>query len=120
MAEWIGVDLDGTLAKYTDWQEDGGIGEPIQPMIDRVKDWLKNGQEVRIMTARANANVIHPEEKLSGEEFVRYQITIIEEWCKKHIGTTLPITCEKDYQMLELWDDRCRQVKFNTGETYEV
>lgn len=76
MTEWIGVDLDGTLAKFTEWQEDGGIGEPIQPMIDRVKDWLKNGQEVRIMTARANAKVIHPSGFMKPLEPCNWQMSI--------------------------------------------
>lgn len=33
---WIGVDLDGTFAKYHMTPEtwDGSIGEPIQPMLD--------------------------------------------------------------------------------------
>jgi hypothetical protein len=41
----------------------------------------------------------------------------IEAWCIKHIGQSLPITCQKDYGMIELWDDRCVQVIPNTGRT---
>ena len=37
---WIGVDLDGTLAEYLGWQGMGHIGEPIAPMVERVKAWL--------------------------------------------------------------------------------
>jgi hypothetical protein len=36
-------------------------------------------------------------------------------WCKEHLGVELPVTCTKDYQMVELWDDRCVQVLFNSG-----
>jgi hypothetical protein len=43
---------------------------------------------------------------------VRYWI---EKWCIEHIGKSLTITCEKDYAMVELWDDRCVQVVANTG-----
>ena len=47
---WIGVDLDGTLAKYGIW--DGSIGEPIPLMVERVKIWIALGVEVKIFTAR--------------------------------------------------------------------
>lgn len=33
-----------------------------------------------------------------------------------HIGRVLPITNIKDYQMIELWDDRAVQVIPNTGQ----
>src|SRR5260370_1562028 len=49
---WIGTDLDGTLAKYSGWSED--IGEPIGPMISKVKRWLAEGKEGRILTARGS------------------------------------------------------------------
>ena len=52
MRGWIGVDLDGTLAEYHGWN--GSIGKPIAPMVDRVKRWLAEGVEVRIMTARVS------------------------------------------------------------------
>lgn len=96
---WIGVDLDGTLAKY------GGmhgpdIGEPIMPMVNRVLDWLNAGQEVRIFTARAcEPSFIPP----------------IKEWCVKHLGREIPVTNQKDFSMISLYDDRAIQVEFNTG-----
>lgn len=31
------------------------------------------------------------------------------------LGRVLIITNEKDYGMIELWDDRCVQVEINTG-----
>lgn len=49
---WIGVDLDGTLAKYGERQWPDHIGEPIAPMVERIKQWLKQGVEVKIFTAR--------------------------------------------------------------------
>ena len=48
---WIGVDLDGTLAFYQGWNE-GKIGDPVPVMLARVKGWLAEGVEVRIVTAR--------------------------------------------------------------------
>ena len=97
---WIGVDLDGTLAEYGGWQGPDHIGEPIERMLRRVKFWLFQGQEVRIFTARASV----PE-----------QIPPVEAWCEKHLGQKLQVTNQKDFGMIELWDDRAVQVEFNTG-----
>ena len=46
---WIAVDFDGTLAQY-----DGTLklGKPIPAMCERVKNWVAEGYEVRIFTAR--------------------------------------------------------------------
>lgn len=101
---WIGVDLDGTLAHYDGWVDDQHIGEPIPAMVDRVKRWLAEGYEVRIMTARAGHSNVRPETFMA-----------IEVWLKEHVGQVLPITTVKDFQMIELWDDRCVQVVQNTG-----
>ena len=102
---WIGVDLDGTLAEYhNDWKGIEHIGKPIPKMIERVKQWLKDGKNVKIMTARAYGE--------GRKDAVKY----IEDWCEKHIGQVLPVTTEKDYWMTELWDDRAVQVIPNTGE----
>lgn len=98
---WIGVDLDGTIAHYTDWLGIEHIGEPIELMLNRVKEWLSQGVEIKIFTARC----MTPE-----------AIPYIEAWCLKHIGQVLPVTNVKDFRMIELWDDRAVQVIINTGE----
>lgn len=103
MSGWIGVDLDGTLARYDGWQGETHIGEPIAEMVRRVKKWIAEGQEVRIFTARVS------------NKRLRFVKPFIEEWCHKHIGTVLPITCEKDYACIEIWDDRAVTVVHNTG-----
>lgn len=96
---WIGVDLDGTLAEYHGW--DGGkIGKPIIPMLNRVLDWCNAGIEVRIFTARASEPELIPQ---------------VVEWCKQYIGRELKVTCQKDFNMIELYDDRAIQVEHNTG-----
>lgn len=100
---WIGVDLDGTLATYDEWRGIEHIGEPVPAMLTRVQAWLASGIVVKIFTAR----VAQPQPNV---------IRHIEDWCEKHIGVRLPITCAKDYGMIELWDDRCVQVVPNTGE----
>jgi hypothetical protein len=100
MGGWIGVDLDGTLATYGGWKGPDDIGEPIAPMVERVKAWLAAGKEVRIFTARA---------------YLPEQIPPVKAWCLRHLGQELPVVNTKDLSMIELWDDRCVQVEINTG-----
>lgn len=106
MSGWIGVDLDGTLAKYDGWVSPAFIGEPIPAMVERVKAWLAEGKQVKIMTARVS--------KDQGEN-LELARRAIEQWCLKHIGQVLEVTNEKDFSMVELWDDRCVQVVPNVG-----
>lgn len=105
MRGWIAVDLDGTLAHYTGWQGAHHIGDPVPLMLERVKQWLAEGKDVRIFTARVSA---------TGPEGVRARL-LVENWCEKHLGRAIPVTNQKDYGMVELWDDRCVQVVANTG-----
>lgn len=109
---WIGVDLDGTLAIYDGWKGPTHIGAPIIAMVERVKKWIQDGYEVRIFTARVA--VPQPYEKGRFKEAVDARLAI-QEWAREHIGVELRVTCEKDYGMIELWDDRCVQVEANTG-----
>lgn len=109
---WIGVDLDGTLAVYEGW-DDGRIGEPVPLMLERVKRWLAEGYEVKIVTGRVGrpdaARVSNTPEKI---EEMRKKV---EDWTERHVGRRLQVTNEKDYDMLELWDDLVVQVEENTG-----
>lgn len=100
---WIGVDLDGTLAEYHGWSGVSNIGKPIEPMVQRIKAWLAAGRKVKIFTARVAS---------SDNSIAR---KFIEEWCQEVFGVVLPVTCQKDMSMIELWDDRAIQVIFNTG-----
>lgn len=113
MKGWIGVDLDGTLARYDGWKGPTHIGEPIPLMVMRVKQWLSEGTDVRIFTAR-----VHDLERnfdgSANDADVR--LKVIQDWCLECIGVVLPVTCKKDYGMIELWDDRAVQVVPNTGE----
>lgn len=107
LGAWVGVDLDGTLAHYDSWDH-GRIGAPIQPMVDRVKQWVASGIDVRIVTAR----VAGPEPERS------LHIAAIGAWCAEHLGFVVPATCQKDYGMIELWDDRAVAVEANTGRPF--
>ncbi|MCA6108123.1 hypothetical protein [Bradyrhizobium cenepequi] len=101
---WYAVDLDGTLAFYDHWRGVDHIGEPIQPMVDRVKIWLAMGKDVRIFTARVADEVEAPAARMA-----------IAAWCSQHIGKPLAVTCKKDRFMLQQWDDRAMQVIPNQG-----
>jgi hypothetical protein len=105
MNGWIGVDLDGTLAYYEagKWRGIEHIGEPIAPMVERVRRWVEEGREVRIFTARICED--------------RKRVTeVVHAWLHKQGLPSLAVTNEKDYGMIELWDDRAVQVKMNEGE----
>jgi len=70
-------------------------------MLQRVQRWIKMDIEVRIFTARAS---------------VDEHIPAVENWLEKNGLGGLKVTNQKDYKMLQLWDDRCVQVIPNTGE----
>ena len=99
--QWIGVDLDGTLAQAEPWRGFDYIGKPVPNMLKRVRVWIELGYKVKIVTARAQ----NPEEA----------IPPIKQWLTKHGLPDLEVTNCKDMDMIELWDDRCVQVVPNTG-----
>ena len=98
--EWIGVDLDGTLARYNGWEGIDHIGEPLLPMVTKIKEWIAAGKTVKIFTARA-----------SDPKSIPY----IKKWLKDNDMGDLEITNIKDHGMIELWDDRAVRVLQNTG-----
>lgn len=104
---WIGCDLDGTLAHYDPNVGIAAVGQPIGVMLARVKEWLARGIDVRIVTARVGHDLPESER--------REQTRMIREWCLKHLGVILGVTCCKDFGMVEIWDDRAVQVIPNTG-----
>lgn len=115
MAGWIGVDLDGTLATYPVPIDQ--IGEPIPLMVARVKEWHDDNIEVRIVTARVGMCLERNPDGIADDfEFASKQAILIEQWCIKHLGFALKVTASKDFNMLQLWDDRCIQVECNTGK----
>ena len=116
MSGWIGVDFDGTIAYYDGWKGPTELGDPIPAMIARVKQWLAEGREVRIFTARVGAcGLANKDGTADDQTFAAQQRAAIEKWCEKHVGIALPVTATKDFGMVELWDDRAVQVQPNTG-----
>lgn len=106
---WIGVDLDKTLAVYDN--DISKVGAPIKPMVDRVNRWIAEGKSVKIFTAR-----VYTVGDPIGNKKRDQQLQLIRDWCQEVFGKELPITCQKDPQMVELWDDRAVSVAPNTGE----
>jgi lipopolysaccharide/colanic/teichoic acid biosynthesis glycosyltransferase len=102
---WIGVDLDGTLAEYHGRISIDHIGAPVPAMVERVKAWLEEGIEVRIFTAR----VSHPTRR-------REAARVIGDWCERQGLPRLRTTNAKDFDMIELWDDRAVRVETNSGK----
>ena len=103
--EWIGIDLDGTLAHYDEWRGIEHIGKPIQPMIEFVKKLLAKGNKLKIFTARA--------ENLEATSY-------IHSWLIEHGLPHLDVTNIKDLAMTMLYDDRCRQVITNSGKILPI
>ena len=97
---WVGVDLDGTLAEAGRWLSMSHIGPPVPLMMRRVKAWLEKGIRIKIVTARAGN-----EEGLAATK----------KWLSENGLPDLEVTDKKDFDMIELWDDRAIQVVHNTG-----
>jgi hypothetical protein len=97
---WIGFDLDGTLSRTDNpghFEPPYPIGEPIAEMVCVVRALAEAGVQVKIFTARAcePANV-----------------SIVKEWARKHGLGDLPVTHQKDYDLLRFYDDRAIQVRW--------
>lgn len=97
---WIGVDLDGTLVEYHGYVDEYTFGAPISEMVERVKQWLAEGTQVKIFTARAS---------------IPSHIPPIQDMLERIGLPRLEVTNEKDYKTMEIWDDRCVQVVPNKG-----
>jgi len=78
-------------------------------MVDRIKAWLADGWEVRIFTARVSA----------GSDDFGYTANnfkvFLRLWLDDAGLPDLKATNVKDFQMVELWDDRAVTVEPNTG-----
>lgn len=103
---WIGFDLDGTLATYDGWKGIEHIGEPVAPMVERLKEYITLGIPVKILTARVSGgNALN----------VRTARRVIQDWLEAHGMPRLEVTSVKDYGMVMLFDDRAIAVERNTG-----
>lgn len=121
---WYGFDLDGTLAKYDKWEGIDRIGEPVKPMVDLIRKMHDEGKVVKILTARIAPHKL--EDGTVGESYITvpdgedgvtrtYAHQFINDWCHFNLGFIPEIVYQKDHLMLELYDDRVKQVVPNEG-----
>lgn len=129
---WYGFDLDGTLAKYDGWKGIDHIGEPVKPMVDLIKRMHDEGKVVKVMTARV-APKEKPEVKpnpylenhwvIESPDDMPWAVhaeawtprEFIQDWCYRFLGFVPDIVYQKDHLMIELYDDRVKQVVPNEG-----
>lgn len=112
----IDVDFDGTLHDRSVPVDSDGLGPPVPEMLERIRMWLGNGMTVHCFTARVSKAPVRGETKAKRIQYVQKQRRILDGWFKKHLGRTIPLTCEKDAHTYELWDDRGVCVERNTGQ----
>jgi len=91
VAQWVGFDLDGTLAEYDGWQGPEHIGAPIPEGLALLQDEMDNGFEIRIFTSRAD----DPK-----------NIPYVQQWCLENIGRVLEVTNVKDPDCVRIYDDK--------------
>ena len=97
---WVGVDFDGTLAQSGHDSGPEDVGLPIEPMVRRVRKWIRDGRDVRLLTARKPSPTLR-------------------RWMREHLGAILPITNKKDHDMQFLVDDRAVHAERDTGKINE-
>lgn len=125
---WIGFDLDGTLAKYDGWHGIDHIGEPVKPMVELIQKLHYQGRRVKILTARIAPRSL--EDGTVGEQYItvpngdggacrQYASQYIRDWCHFNLGFVPEIVYAKDHLMIDLYDDRVKQVEPNTGLVIE-
>jgi len=123
---WIGIDLDGTLARYPP-EGDACIGTPVTEMIARVVKWRQAGWTVKIVTARIAPPIGHSEKLTLIADITKWWQEALIHYLQSNAAETLngaeaakliqplPVTHCKDLGLLVLYDDRCVQVEENTG-----
>lgn len=113
---WIGVDWDRTLVEYS--TDPNGYnpfkhGDPLFPMVARIKDWLSVGKNVKIFSARASG---FPDT----EEGRALKLKVIESMQDHMVNAMglprLQVTCEKDYLCEAIYDDIAISMIPNTGQ----
>ena len=139
---WYGFDLDGTLAKYNGWEGLDHIGAPVAPMVKLIRQMHDEDKVVKIVTARVAPRLCgethaqgcrcgHCEEEAGKPPVMQEQYLVeldkdgmtvkrrasdyIRDWCQHYLGFIPEIVYQKDHLMIELYDDRVKQVVPNEG-----
>jgi hypothetical protein len=101
--DWVGVDLDGTLARTDNpghFAPPYPLGEPVLSMLEMVKSLLAAGVTVKIFSARACEPA---------------GIPAIQDWAERHGLGRLEVTNLKDFNLIRFYDDRAIQICPNLG-----
>ena len=94
------------MAFYESWEKQGAnLGEPVEGMVKLVKGWLASGEDVRVFTARAAPSNPNLERDTAA----------IQAWCERHLGKSLPVTNQKDFETSAIYDDLAWHVIPNRG-----
>ena len=107
---WVGTDLDGTLAEYTEYKGWQHIGKPIPGVLNFIKKLRAAGIPVKIFTARCSAE----SRAVDGLTFEQVE-KVIQDWTEEHLGERLPVTAEKGCSMICFLDDSAVQIDKNKG-----
>ena len=103
----IAVDWDGTLVEYHGYKGASVYGAPIPAMVQRVRNWIREGHEVIIFTSRVS--VEHDVDKVMKE------LQTIDVALHDMGLPPLQVTANKYTRFSEFWDDRGVHVERNTG-----
>ena len=107
---WVGTDLDGTLAEYTEYKGWQHIGKPIPGVLNFIKKLRAAGIPVKIFTARCSSE----SRDVDGLTFEQVE-KVIQDWTEEHLGERLPVTAEKGCSMICFLDDSAVQIDKNKG-----
>ena len=102
----MAIDFDGTLAKEIKPFDYKVAGPPIPRTIKLVKKWIKDKEKIVIFTSRVS--------RIHSDIRIRYTRKLINAWCKQHIGTTFPITSDKNPKYI-YWDNNAHRIETDTG-----
>jgi hypothetical protein len=108
----IALDFDRTLATF-DHGDVLRVGEPILPMIEKVKEWLSKNYEITIFTARVSKWMKDGTER--NDEFIAQQKVLIQEFLAANGLPAMKITANKDPNFTHFVDDKAVKVTPNQG-----
>lgn len=105
------VDFDKTLAEFNLNGAEyvpGKTGNPIPKMVNRVRRWLEEGDEIIILTARMWSG--------KSADILALEKRGIEKFCIDNFGQIFEVTSEKSPHIDFIYDDKAIRVEENTGE----
>jgi hypothetical protein len=106
---WFGFDIDKTAFVDEEGSRGGAIGEPVQGIIRRIKYFLRTGRTVCIVTARVNPR----EPDWQAQSVIVHNALVAA--LGEEMANQISIRCDKDRHMIDLYDDRTKQVIPNRG-----